>query len=543
MIHKILSYLFISIIINQINAQPDNRYEPFDWVLYTQLGAITSVTEGFSYLYVGTRFGGVVRIHRYGHYLDETITTAQGLKENEVSAVHFDRRTGNLWVATQNYIHSSHTREGGWYSNRINEWGLPSASEIKRMGSSEDYIWIQLGSAFVKLDHISGIFLGSFPRPDDDIIEWSENIKYPDYSIDILNEYSLTDGWMLVGENNLDPWGKYGRTTVFYSGREGDVILGTEDGTIFVGNNQMKLLEPVYAGLGNSDVQFIMGDNGYYLGGRLSNLTRGLTYFNFRRKLVEIDEFVNRINLSTGSYYCSLQLENEIWYGGYNMIAVYNEKEDYWRTFDETRGFFGNVIIDMVADSEYVWVASSSGLFRMNQTDKRVHQLGFEKMFDRRYIYDIELKDDLLWIASDYYLTIVDLTTEEVLSHKNIGELSEMDGVEDILSGFKVIDIYDNEIMISTNQGIWNFHLTTSKWSELVDPSVFSGREITAMTRNEKYIFIATNDGFIRYDIKDGFIRDYNHNFLGTVHDLKIDKNNLWIGTSNGLIKFKWTID
>jgi ligand-binding sensor domain-containing protein len=543
MIHKILAYLLISIVFNQINAQQDNRYDPFDWVLYTQLGTVTSVTEGFSYLYVGTKFGGVVRIYRYGHYLDETLTTAQGLKENNISAVHFDQQTGYLWVATQNFIHSSHTREGNWYINRIDEWGLPSKSQIVRMGSSKDYIWIQLGSSFVKLDHISGIFLGSFPSPDDDIIEWSESIKYPDYSTEVMNEYSLTDGWIMVGDSFINPWGNYGQTTIFYIGQEGDVILGTEDGTIFIGDNQMKLLEPVYAGLGNRDVQFITGENGFYLGGRLSNLTQGLTYFDPRRKLIEIDEFVNRINLTTGSYYCSLQLEDELWYGGNNMIAVYNKKEDFWRTFDETRGFYGKVITDMVADSENVWVASSSGLFHMNQKDKRVQRIGFEKIFNHQYIYDIELKDDLLWIASDYYLTIVDLSNEKVLSHKNVGKLGEMDGVEDILSGFKVIEVYNNEVMVSTRQGVWSFNLSSKKWIELVDASVFAGKEIRAMARFEKYIFLATNDGFIRYDIKDRFIRDYHYNFLGIIHDFKVDKNNLWLGTSNGLIKFKWTKD
>lgn len=543
MLKKIFHFLLISVLFNQINAQQDNRYDPFDWVLYTQLGDITSITEGYSYLYVGTEFGGVVRIQRYGYYFDNSITTAQGLKENNVSAVHFDHSTGNLWIVTQNYIHSSHTREGSWSINRIQEWGLPSNSKIVQMGSSKDYIWIQLGTSFVKLDHISGIFLGAFPYPDEESIDWSECINYPNYSTTVLNEYSLTDGWMMVGDSNINPWGNYRRTTVFHTGREGDVILGTEDGTIFVGNNQMKLLEPIIAGLGNQDIQFITGENGYYLGGRRSNVTQGLTYFDPSRKLIEIDSFENHINLTPGSYYCSVYLEDEIWYGGNNMIAVYNEKEDFWRTLDETRGFYGQVIKDMVADSEYVWVASSSGLFRMNQNDKRVYQYGFEEIFDHRYIFDIELIDGLLWVASDYNLNIVDLSKEKIMSHKNIGILSGMKGMEDVLSGFKVIEVYNNDVMVSTKQGVWNFNNRSKIWTELVDASVFAGKEIKAMARNDKYIFLATNEGFIRYDINDRFIRDYQYEFLGKINDLKVEKNYLWLATTNGLIKFKWTKD
>ena len=54
---------------------------------------------------------------------------------------------------------------------------------------------------------------------------------------------------------------------------------------------------------------------------------------------------------------------------------------------------------------------------------------------------------------------------------------------------------------------------------------------------------MATNDGFIRYDIKDRFIRDYQYDFLGQIHDMNVDKKHLWLGTSNGIIKFKWTKD
>ncbi|MFQ6678499.1 MAG: hypothetical protein ACE5D0_09290 [Fidelibacterota bacterium] len=543
MAQKIFMFLLIPILFNQMEAQQDNRYDPFDWILYTQLGDITSVTEGFSYLYIGTEFGGVVRINRYGYDYDDSITMAQGLKENTVSAVHFDYQTGNLWIITQNYIHSSHSREGNWYISSIHEWGLPSNSKIVQMGSSKDYIWVQIGTSFVKLDHISGIFLGAFPYPDEDSIEWSESIHYPNFSTNVLNEYTLTDGWMMVGDSNIDPWGNYLRTTVFHIGREGDIVLGVEDGTIFIGNNQMKLLEPIIAGLGNRDTQFIMGKNGFYLGGRRSIVTQGLTYFDPRRKLIEIDSFENNINLTTSSYYCSLLLDEEIWYGGNNMITVYNKKEDFWRTLDETRGFYGQVITDMTADSEYVWVASSSGLFQMNQNDKRVRQNNFEKIFAHRYIYDIELKDDLLWVASDYNLNIVDLTHEKLMSHKNIGALGEMMGIEDVLSGFKVIEVYNDNVMVSTKQGVWEFNINSNTWSELVDASVFAGQEIKAMARFNQYIFLATNDGFIRYDINDRFIRDYQYNFLGMINDIKVDENYLWLATTNGLIKFKWTKD
>ena len=95
-------------------TQPDNRFLPFDWVQYRHSGAVTSLSEGYSYLYIGTETGGVKRYNLFSNNFDEPITIAQGLKENLITAIHFDHGTGILWVCTPNYIHYSYTREGDW---------------------------------------------------------------------------------------------------------------------------------------------------------------------------------------------------------------------------------------------------------------------------------------------------------------------------------------------------------------------------------------------------------------------------------------------
>ena len=197
----------------------------------------------------------------------------------------------------------------------------------------------------------------------------------------------------------------------------------------------------------------------------------------------------------------------------------------------------------MEADSEFVWIASSSGISRLNQRSKRENPIGFEKMFNHVYIFDIELVNNQLWIASNYELTIIDLNEENVKNFKRIGSLGDMEGMEDVLTGFKVLEHYKNQLIVSTNHGVWSFDLISKSWKALVDASVFAGREITSMIRFKNFIFMATNDGFIRYDIKDRFIRDYHYDFLGQIHDMNVDKKHLWLGTSNGIIKFKWTKD
>ncbi|MDG1224692.1 MAG: hypothetical protein P8O00_08945, partial [Candidatus Marinimicrobia bacterium] len=92
-------------------SQPSNRYRPFDWLLFKEPGRINSLSEGFEFLYVGTSHGGIYRYNLYSNQYDFPITSAQGLKNNNISSVHFDQNTGILWAGSLGGLQYSFTRE------------------------------------------------------------------------------------------------------------------------------------------------------------------------------------------------------------------------------------------------------------------------------------------------------------------------------------------------------------------------------------------------------------------------------------------------
>ena len=92
--------ILLILLLSDLRGQPDPRFRPFDWVLYSGAGTVSSITEGYTFAYIGTGSGGLKRFNLYGNYFDEPITTAQGLKNNNITAVHFDKSTGLLWVST-----------------------------------------------------------------------------------------------------------------------------------------------------------------------------------------------------------------------------------------------------------------------------------------------------------------------------------------------------------------------------------------------------------------------------------------------------------
>ena len=52
-----------------------------------------------------------------------------------------------------------------------------------------------------------------------------------------------------------------------------------------------------------------------------------------------------------------------------------------------------------------------------------------------------------------------------------------------------------------------------------------------------------TSDDLIRLKMKKGFHRKYAYQFIGTINDIFVENNDLWLATNNGLIQFKWKKD
>ena len=44
-------FLFVTFFVNVLTAQPDNRFDTFDWEMYSQSGRINSISEGNTYFY------------------------------------------------------------------------------------------------------------------------------------------------------------------------------------------------------------------------------------------------------------------------------------------------------------------------------------------------------------------------------------------------------------------------------------------------------------------------------------------------------------
>ncbi len=491
---------------------------------------------------MGTNSGGVKRFNLYGNYFDNPISTAQGLENNTINAVHFDKTTGFLWVSTPEHIQYSFSREGDWFSKTFRDIGLSKYDEITKIGSSDSYVWLKARSSFVKLDHSSAMMVGVYPLPDELNIQWSSgDYRSDNQSKDNFTDYVILDGWMFNGNELIDRNGSRKIiTTVFYT-QHGDIYLGSENGVVFYGSKTMETFTPIIPDIINDDVSSLYLDNYYlWIGSQNFLSSKGITKLDVKSLESISFNFEETINMHPSSIYSLVSSNNEIWAGGEGMILHYNGKKNFWKTLDQARGIPGGIIWDLCVTDRHLWMATSRGVKRLELSTHSVDLIGIEQYFRNTQVYTIENIKNEIWIGSKSGLFIYSKDDPKLI---NAFSLQKKEELINNFFNFTVIHENNNQVYIAGDMGVAKFDTKLKEW-ELIIPSVVYGSEmIYSMAINDKYLFLGTRKGLSRVNKRSGLIRDYNYPFIGQVNDLILDGNILWVGSSNGLLKFKWKRD
>ena len=530
----------IALIFNILLSQPDSRFEAFDWILYRQTGGINSITEGYNYAYFATEDAGILRFQLYQNRFDEPITTAQGLSVNQILAVHFDQNTRILWVASEKYVDYSYNAEANWFHIDLTETGLHREALIQQIGSSDNYIWLNAGSTFLKLDKVSGIVMGLLPLPDEDDIIWSSKRERYLEIPNTLKNYIIMDGWIMNYNQFIDPFGMIVVPTTFYYGRNSEVYIGMEDGTIFNSDIQMETFYPFNFGLNATDITAFTKSDEFWIAGRNNFDTEGITKYYIRQDYFEHIDYEYTINLRSQPFYSVLETDKEVWFGGNSAISIYNKKDDYWQEITEANGIPNGRITSMVEDTSSIWVGTTRGLVKISKINKHAEQIDFENLLSLRRINDLEIVKGNLWIATDYYLLIYDQKNNSLIDFKRFGNTKNIDERKNIFTKFTDLYQNDDEIYVSTPVGILKYGIQDKFWAVIVEPSVYAGSKVNNLVIANGFYFIGTDNGIWQINLDDGYSQLYDYLFIGSVQDMYIQGNTLLIGSDNGLIKYLW---
>ena len=523
-------------------SQPLKSFRPFDWVLYKSTGSITSFTEGYSYIYVGTTLGGIKRFNIYGNYFDNPISTAQGLENNEVSAVHFDKKTGFLWASTSGYVQYSFSRESDWFSKNFQDIGLSKFDKITKIGSSDRYVWLKARSSYVKLDQSSGTMVGIYPIPDELSIEWSSGEYRSDQKFDKdFTDFIILDGWIFNGNELIDQNGSRKKITSVFFSQYGNIYLGSENGVVFYGSETMETFKPVIPDIINEDVLSLYLDNYHLWVGSLNFLkSEGISKIDVKSLESFPFKFEETINMEPSPIYSIISSANEVWVGGEGIILYYNEKKNFWKTLDQGRGISDGIVWDMCISDRHLWTATSRGINRIDLATHSINLIGIEEYFRDTQVYSIENINEQIWIGSRRGLFIYSQDDPKLI---NALDLQKKDELINNFYNFTSIHENDDLVYVAGDMGVARFNTMQNEW-ELISPSVVYGAEtVYSMTVNDKFLFLGTRNGLSRINKSTGLVREYKYPFIGQVNDMVLDGNVLWIGSNNGLLKFKWKRD
>jgi len=535
----IIHLAILLLLIQNLKAQPDNSFEPFEWVQYRKVSSINSFTADNTFLYAGTGNSGILRLNIFTQEFAEPITRAQGLISNSIRSVHI--AFGFLWTASDRGLEYSYDKQGDWHFVSKESMGIGTFVNINKIGNSEQYLWLKTDVLYIKCDRTSGYPISQMTFPDEQNIQWSSGtLNINQAVINTISDFSPWGGWMQNLDSFISPTGNETGIITHFIDKYGDLWVGTLDGTIFYGDNTMKTLSPLMFGLAGNDIQAISGSESFWLGGRNTGSQSGISYYDVARNMINRYEFEETINMETGPVFSILERKKDIWFAGNGNLLVYNYKDDFWRSLGIDRGIPAARINCMAETGNIIWLGTSNGLWGIDPESKRSVRGELENIFKDVFIYDLINNQGELWIAASTGLYIYNHVLKKLYYYKQYGNYALGDSLMGDFSNFTDLNINQGNIYAGNKFGILAFNIKSKSWSNAVDGIIWGNRDIRSFIIIGQYVFITEGKKIIRISLKTNATKQYSFPFIGVVNNLYFRHNKLWLGTTEGLISIDW---
>ena len=543
--------------IDRLQAQINILYDPWDWVTYKNSQYISSITEGREYIYFATN-GGILRYQLYGKYWDYPITRSQGLSDDDVDAVHYDFQTHILWAATASGL--NYSMEGGrkWEQVSNETLTLRPREKVLQIGSTPDYLWCITSSQILKLDHLSGFVISPYADIPKDNVTWGSALfTGKEIQFRILNDFIATGGWINDVTVFHGPHLEEVDISTLYSDRFGDLWLGTWGGSVFFGDFQMRQINPIPFGPAQTGAEIILQtDRGMWMGGiDPSSFFSGITRYDTVREKWDLFRVGYEINNGNDQVYCSVQVNNELWFGTQNGIQIYSLKQNSWFLLSPSKGLPDHRINCLEFDGNYVYAGTTSGIVRISPVSKTRVPWSLAKRTHLSSIYTIFWDGDNLWISASNNLWQWKASTDLVTRYGMFGNRPEDTGsslnhhLPDIMAPVTAIVSSDSMVYFGDEFGILLYHKFSGEWSRITGESRLVGFHVLSLELTEDskgntlFLWMGTSRGVFAVDLAEGYIRHFTQEDglpSNWVRSTIIDRNIAWFGTPEGLVRFTW---
>ena len=528
---KINKFFFLSLfLINILHAQVDQRFDTFDWEIIGNNGSINSISEGYQYIFFATNGNGILRFNKFSRKFDQSLYLGQGIKSKKIKHVYFDKYTGILWSVGDKSLEFTSSREGNWNQVNYDRLSIKSYNDIQDLGSSSNYLWVRTLSSYLKLDHVSGTFLGLFPYPDEQVF-WGDfnfrnNLTVKDFSFE---DFFVENGWLLTNQGASDQNGTFSKYISFLETESEFSWIGLSNGYILALDNFSKTVSPVSKGT-EFTIPFTMSSNDKLWVAGIGNSNYNALYvinkdFNEERNFKNS----NYSNFSYSDIYSSKAFSEEVWLGSEGSVIIYDQRKDFFRTLGYDKGIPVERVEFIESLDNKVYIGSRNDLIVIDKSSKKIIDSKISDLIKKNnlFIDDLKVIGKIIFLISSG--KVYQFNSNEQI---NINQYSNFS-----LDQFKPYAVYgnNNSKYFVSERGIVN-----NINDKVIPSSLYFNYRVSDIVLADNYMYIGTTGGLAIYDIKENQLHNFfDFTFLKNIFDMEQINEFLVLLTSSGLVKLK----
>ena len=527
---KINKFFFLSLfLINILHAQADQRFDIFDWEIIGNNGSINSISEGYQYIFFATNGNGILRFNKFSRKFDQSLYLGQGIKSKKIKHVYFDKYTGILWSAGDKSLEFTSSREGNWNQVNYDRLSIKSYNDIQDLGSSSNYLWVRTLSSYLKLDHVSGTFLGLFPYPDEQVFwgdfNYRNNLTVKDFA---LEDFFVENGWLLTNQGASDQNGTFSKYVSFLETESEFSWIGLSNGYILALDNFSKTVSPVSKGT-EFTIPFTMSFNDkLWVAGIGSNYN---ALYVINKDFNEERNFKNSnySNFSYSDIYSSKAFSEEVWLGSEGSVIIYDQRKDFFRTLGYDKGIPVERVEFIESLDNKVYIGSRNDLIVIDKSSKKIIDSKISDLIRKNnlFIDDLKVIGKIIFLISSG--KVYQFNSNEQININQYNNFS--------LHQFKPYAVYgnNNSKYFVSERGIVN-----NINDKVIPSSLYFNYRVSDIVLADNYMYIGTTGGLAIYDIKENQLHNFfDFTFLKNIFDMEQINEFLVLLTSSGLVKLK----
>jgi ligand-binding sensor domain-containing protein len=502
-------------------------YQPEDWYIISSPGEINSITETPFMIYFGSE-NGIYKYDKFDHELLADNMLTRYLSSRKILHLYYDEYTAYFWVVTDDGIFFRSENASYWRESEYNyQWNITD------IGSSTNRIWIKSFDSLTPLDPFTGMIseLSEDEELNEFDIHWGFS-KYGEAGKNIQsNRFSFYPKDLQDIQQERDYF--YQSTfTVEMKDFQGNYWFGTNTGEIFKVPSNSNRYKKVSNSLGIDAVTEIylddfgkwwFGNNNFKQTGNRFNMDGVfLSKWNEDRNTWRHYRSDESVSIRNTDINCLQLIDNTLFVGTVNGLLTLNTRSNKWSHI--TKSFNDKAIWDMVHFDGLIYCATQRGITEVSAVSKIVipDPQGVFKRFYNREVYDLELNDNFLYVASEIGLDRLDL-------HKMVWEnLSEF--------STKKVSI-DQEIVYLEGHQLKKYLLNSKDEIifDWVEDFVHLGNFVWITTINEVTLIDLESSQEWVYTQSDGIPGE-------KVFTIGCDNDWVWFGTNSGVAYYNWSI-